>query len=68
MYNISMQKPEVWRAFKQKEFDRFMQEEQAYNERMQIENKNAFGGMQNRVEELGGAVMPNQQLVGEAMQ
>lgn len=68
MYNISMERPEVWRAFKQKEFDRFMQEEQAYNDRMEMENKNAFGGMKNRVEELGGAVMPNQQLLGEAMQ
>lgn len=44
-----------------------MQEEQAYNDRMEMENKNAFGGMKNRVEELGGAVMPNQQLLGEAM-
>ena len=68
MYNISMERPEVWRAFKQKEFDRFMQEEQAYNDRMELENKNAFGGMKNRVEELGTAVMPNQQLLGEAMQ
>lgn len=35
---------------------------------MQIENQNAFGSMQNRVSELGAAVGPNQQLLGEAMQ
>ncbi len=68
MYNISLQKPEVWRAFKQQEYERFVAEEKAFNDRMEQQQTHTFAGIEDRAGDLSGVVAPNQQIVGEAIQ